>query len=77
MELVIEADLSVLHGHEHLQLLFKLQKSLVSSALLSYEVVDVGDEHFHIAVSPLLTETTIDMINITYLVDRDGDAVNS
>lgn len=64
MELVIEADLSVLHGHEHLQLLFKLQKSLVSSALLSYEVVDVGGEHFHIAVSPLL-------------VDRDSDAVNS
>jgi len=64
MELVIEADLSVLHGHENLQLLFKLQKSLVSSALLSYEVVDVGNEYFHVEVSPLL-------------VDRDGDAVNS
>ena len=62
MELVIEVDLGVLHGHEHLQLLFELQKGLVRSVLLQHEVVDVGHEHFHIAISPLLLINTIDMI---------------
>lgn len=62
-ELVIEVNLSVLHGHEHLQLLFESQKGLVRFALLLYEDIDIVSKGLNIAISPVLVNGHSDAIH--------------
>lgn len=64
MELVIEINLSVLHGDKHLQLLFEGKKGLVRPSLLSHEAIDVLYEGLDITFSPVF-------------INRDSDAVYS
>ena len=54
MELMIEVNLRVLHGHEYLQLFFKAKHSLVRHVLFLNEGADVGGKGLDIAVSPVL-----------------------
>jgi hypothetical protein len=77
MELVIEVHLGVLHGYEHLQLLFESQKSLVSSALLLHEDIDIVSKGLNITVSPVLNKVKLDFHKSTYLVNRHSDAIHA
>lgn len=64
MELMIEVNLCVLHGHEYLQLFFKAKHSLVSHVLFLNEHADVVGKGLDITVSPVF-------------INRDSNAVDS
>ena len=77
MELVIEINLSVLHGDKHLQLLFEGKEGLVRPSLLGHEAIDVLYEGLDITFSPVLYKKRLDTIIVTYFINRDSDAVYS
>lgn len=64
MELMVEVNLSVLHGYEHLKLFFESEHRLVSHILFFHEHCDVRSEGLYIAVGPVF-------------INRDSNTVHS
>ena len=75
MELMVEVDLGMLHGYEHLQLFFEAEHDLVSHVLLLNEDIDVASEGLDVTVTPVLNAVLIRVF--TYFINRDCNAVHS
>jgi hypothetical protein len=73
---MIEVNLSVLHGYEHLKLFFESEHRLVSHILFFHEHCDVRSEGLYIAVGPVL-KGKLNSPKYTYFINRDSNTVHS
>ena len=75
MELMVEVNLSMLHGYEYLKLFFESEHRLESHILFFHEHGDVCSEGLYIAVGPVL-KVKLNSPKYTYFINRDSNTVH-
>jgi len=69
VEVVVEADLLMLHRHEYLQRIFERHKRFMRFGLLCNKGINVLAEHFNVAFSPVFVNR--------YCLAIDGELILS